>query len=128
MKHPRLLLFDADARTSATLAAFARERSWAFREPGRLSSLARLALTRTPTVVVLRVGRDLERELTALDRITASPTPPATVVLLDSDHPHLAALAWDLDADWVVPARQAHESLTDVVAGLMDARAPKAKP
>ncbi len=72
-----------------------------------------------PAVLIVKTGRDLERELALLDRATwLYPDAPA-VLVADGDQPGLAGLAWDLGAAYVLLPPQPRERLAEIVAGLM---------
>ena len=72
-----------------------------------------------PTVLIVKAGRDLERELGLLER-TAWLYPDAPAVLVcDGDQAELAGLAWDLGAAYVLLPPQPRERLAEITAGLM---------
>ena len=69
--------------------------------------------------MVIKAGRDLERELGLLERAAwLYPDVPA-VLVCDGDQPELAGLAWDLGAAYVLLPPQPRERLAEIVAGLM---------
>jgi hypothetical protein len=70
-------------------------------------------------VLVLRVGRDLEFELSLLERVANLFPDAGTVVVGEATHAALAGLAWDLGADCVLLLPQPGEMLPEVVAGLL---------
>ena len=70
-------------------------------------------------MLVLRPGRDVEREMALLDQVRRSFAETATVVVCPADNHALTGLAWDLGADCVLPPAQLQDHLADVVAGLM---------
>ena len=74
-----------------------------------------------PSVLVLRLGRDLEDELTALDRVRRSFPDAAVVVVGEAEQAALAGLAWDLGARFALFPPLPRDLLPDVVKGLMTA-------
>jgi DNA-binding response OmpR family regulator len=129
MRYPQVLVYEGDGRLAALLRPLAEERRWSLREPRQVEQVLRLLRRSDAAVLVLKLGRDLERELTLLDRVTWLVPAAATVVVGDGDHAALAALAWDLGAGYVHFPPQPRELLAEVVAGLLgqpDAAAPAA--
>ena len=78
-------------------------------------------------MLIVKAGRDLERELALLERATwLYPDVPA-VLVGDGDQPELAGLAWDLGAACVLLPPQPRERLAEIVAGLMGEKAEPEK-
>jgi hypothetical protein len=119
MRYPQLLVYDGDGRLAALLRPLAEQRRWSLREPRQPGACLRLLGRAGPNLLVLRAGRDLERELTLLDRVSWLHPETATVLVADSDHPRLAGLAWDLGAAYVLMPPLPRDSLPEVVAALM---------
>jgi DNA-binding response OmpR family regulator len=119
MRHPMLIIVEGDGRLAGVLRPAAEQHKWAVYEPRQANSILRLLRRGGPAVVVIKAGRDLERELALLERTARLCPEAATVLVGDVDHPALAGLAWDLGADCVVFPPQARELLTDIVTGLM---------
>lgn len=119
MQHPQLLLFDGDARLTALLEPAAAAGKWWLRKPRELAECLELLPRGKPNVLVLRLGRDLERELTALERVHYLFPATATVVVGEADQTTLAGLAWDLGARYVLFPPLSRELLPDLVVGLM---------
>ena len=65
------------------------------------------------------MGRDLEFELSLLERVASLFPDVGTVVVGEAAHAALAGLAWDLGASYVMLLPQPAEMLPDVVAGLL---------
>ena len=70
-------------------------------------------------MLVLRTGRDLERELALLERVTRLVPDTATVLVGDADNAALAALGWDLGLCYVLLPPQPREQLPELVEALM---------
>ena len=71
------------------------------------------------SVFVLRVGRDVVREMTLLEQTAWLFPETATVVVCDADNPPLVNLAWDLGARFVLHPPQVRELLPDIVASYL---------
>ncbi len=121
MRYPQLLVYEGDGRLAAQLRPLAEEKRWALREVRQPEACLRLLGRGRPDVLVLKLGRDLERELTFLDRVNWARPATATVVVSDTDHPGLAGLAWDLGAAYVLLPSAPHDSLTEIVGALLGA-------
>lgn len=123
MRHPQILVFEPDSRLAALLRPLAEERRWALREPRQLGPCLGLLRQGGPGVLVIRLGRDLEREFGLLERVTWLSPATGRVVVGDADQTWLAGLAWDLGADYVLLPPLGRERLAEVVAGLMPGQA-----
>jgi DNA-binding NarL/FixJ family response regulator len=119
MRYPQLIVFEADGRVAAALGPAAEERGWALRQPRRIDGALGLLQRGGPNVLVIRAGRDLEREFTLLDRASEQFPEAAVVVLLDSPHPKLVGLAWDLGAHCVLTADVPRGRLVELVESLL---------
>lgn len=126
MRHPRVVVYETDGRLAATLREVCQARGWALREPRRLRTCLGLFQAGGPAVLVLKLGTDLVREFTLLDRLRwLSPTALA-VVVSDTDQPAVTALAWDLGAHFVLAPPLPRHLLPDVVERLMASEMPHA--
>jgi hypothetical protein len=118
MRFPQLIVFEADGRLAAALRPLAAGRSWALREPRRVESALRLLGRGGPNVLLVRAGRDLEREMGLVERASRL-AGAAVVVVADAGHPRLAGLAWDLGATYVLAPEQARQRLVELVEALL---------
>ncbi|HWG42446.1 MAG TPA: hypothetical protein VN688_06630 [Gemmataceae bacterium] len=119
MRHPQLLVYEADGRLAAALRPLAEKNKWLLREPRQLSACLRLFGRGGPGVLVLRAGRNVERELALLEQVSWLYPDASTVFVGDSDQTRLAGLAWDLGVRWVLLPPQTRERLPEVVTALM---------
>ena len=119
MRHPMLVIVEGDGRLAALLRPAAEQNRWALHEPRQTGACLRLLRRGGPAVLLLKVGRDLERELGLLEQATRLFPDAAAVVVGDVEQPALAGLAWDLGADFVLFPPQPREQLPEIVAGLM---------
>jgi DNA-binding response OmpR family regulator len=117
MRHPQILIVEHDGKLAALLRAAAEQAGYSLREPKQLATCLKLIERAKPSVLVLRIGRDLEREFVLLDRVSKTGT--SVVVVTDSDHPRLIGIARDLDAAFVLPASRVREQLVELVLSLM---------
>jgi hypothetical protein len=121
MRYPQVLVYERDGRLAAMLKTAIDERGlkWALREPREPSACLRLLERGGPAVVAIKLGRDLERELTLLERVAFLHPHAAVVLVGDNEHVGLAGVGWDLGAAYVLLPPMSREILPDIVAGLM---------
>ncbi len=121
MRYPQLLIYGGDARLNALLAPAAEAGRWRLRNPRDLAECLEVLPRGGPGVLVLRLGRDLEGELTAVERVRREFPSTAVVVVGDAEQAALAGLAWDLGVRYAHFPPLPRELLPGVVAGLMAA-------
>lgn len=119
MRYPLLVIYEGDGRLAALLRPAAAAGAWVVREPRQAGACLRWLAKGGPAVLVLRVGRDLEREMGLLQRAACQCPEAGLVVVTEGDHARLAGLAWDLGATFVVTPDRPRESVVEVVEGLM---------
>jgi hypothetical protein len=130
MLHPQIIVHERDGRLAAQLKPLAESERWALREPRQAEPLWRALTQGGPTVLVVKVGRDPDRELALLERVGWQLPDVATVAVGDAtdDADALAGLAWDLGADLALFPPLSRDLLPDAVAGLMRRAARDALP
>ena len=121
MRYPQVLVYERDGLLASLLRAGleSRAKKWVVREPRDPASCLRLLGRGGPAVVVVKLGRDLERELTLLERATHLHPDASAVLVGDAEHLALAGTGWDLGAAYVLLPPMSRESLPDIVVGLM---------
>ncbi len=123
MRMPQIIVYEKDGRLKSQLEPLAEDRRWALREARQPETCLSHLAQRGPAVVVVKAGRDLERELALLDRLTWLYPDAAAVVVADGDTASWAGMAWDLGAAYVLVPPQPRERLSEIVAGLMGEKA-----
>ena len=119
MRIPQIVVYEKDGRLKLQLAELAEQRRWALRETRQPDSCLAHLSQGGSAVVVIKAGRDLERELGLLERVVWLYPEAAVVIVGDGDRPHWAGAAWDLGAAYVLLPPQPPERLSEIVAGLM---------
>jgi hypothetical protein len=119
MRYPQLLVHESDGALAALLRPAAERLRWSLREPRQRERCLRLLARGGPGVLVIKAGRDLERELSLLESVRWLYPETACVLVGDADHARLAGLAWDLGAAYVHLPPQPRDTLPEIVAGLM---------
>lgn len=125
MKYPQVLVYETDGRLAGQLRALCQERSWVLREPRRLESCLQLLRPGGPAVLVLKLGTDLIRELSILERVRLLCPTTAVIVVSDTEPGPFTALAWDLDASFVLAPPLARSDLPELVESLLSTRAER---
>ena len=122
MRYPQLLIYESDGRIGEM---FRRQREqqksrrFALREPRGQESCLRLLRRSGPSALILKVGKDLVRELTLLERVTWQCPDTAVLVVGDTENVLLAELVWDLGASFVLFPPLPREWLPALVDGFL---------
>jgi len=119
MQAPQVVVIEPDGRLLAQVRPLAEAQRWLLREAKTPDAALKLLARPGPAVVLIRVGRDLERELGLLERVAWLYPDAAAVVVGDSDHAVLAGLAWDLGATAVLIPAPEREVLQEAVRALV---------
>jgi hypothetical protein len=127
MRLPQIVVYEKDGRLKLQLEALAEQRRWALREVRQPETCLDLLSRGGPAVLVVKAGRDVERELALLERAAWLYPDAPTVLVADGDQPELAGLAWDVGAACVLLPPQPRERLPEIVAGLMGVKAEAKK-
>jgi DNA-binding NarL/FixJ family response regulator len=124
MHYPQLLVYETDRRLAGLLQRLADKNNWLLREPRQPSAVLRLLDRAGPGVLVLRLSRDLERELTMLEQVSWLHPDTATVLVADNEQRGLSGLAWDLGVRCVLLTPHTRERLEEIVLHLMEQYQP----
>lgn len=126
VQYPQVLVYEQDGTLAHLLrrgsSPAGEERDWVLREPRRPESCLRLLRRGQPSVFVLKVGHDLERELSLLERVGWELPDTSAVVVGENENPVLARLCWDLGAAYVLFPPESREMLPEIVASLLQTK------
>lgn len=128
MLYPQLLVYETDGLLAASLRPLAEERRWALREPRQLGACLRLLRRPHPAVLVLKIGADVIREMSLLERVRWLRPEAATVVVGDVENGALALLAWHFGAGYVLVPPQPRFLLPAVIVSLMEHSVSRLRP
>jgi DNA-binding NtrC family response regulator len=124
MRYAQVLVYETDGRLADSLRGWAHDRGVWLREVRQLSACLNLLRRGGAGVLVLKIGRDLGREIALLERVTWLLPETAIIVVCESEHPGLPALAWDLGAHYVFGTPPRIERLPEIIQGLLPASRP----
>ena len=119
MRNRQVLICESDGRLAHVLRDCVQACGGRLREVRHPRVCLGLLPQGGESVFVLRLGRDLQREMSLLEQVTWLFPETATVVVCDADNPGLVQLAWDLGARFVLHPPQIGEFLADVVKGFL---------
>jgi DNA-binding NarL/FixJ family response regulator len=119
MQQAQIITYGVEERLVALLQELAQSRSIWVRTVQQERACRKLLRTGGAAVLIVALGRDLIRELTLLLDVTTECPQTAVVVVGDTDHPALAALAWDLGARCVLQPPLPIELLPETVLRLL---------
>ncbi|HLW68270.1 MAG TPA: hypothetical protein VKS79_23335 [Gemmataceae bacterium] len=102
MRHPQIVVFENDNLLARQLQETATAHAWLLRESRQTPACLKLLRGGGPSVLVLRVGRDLRRELSFLDDVHAQTPDIPIIVVGNAENPALQSLAYELGATFVL--------------------------
>jgi DNA-binding NarL/FixJ family response regulator len=124
MHQAQVLTYGIQGVVAERLRELAQTRRFWLRETSQLAACRNLVQLAPPSVFILILGRDLERELELLEQVHACLPGTPTIVVGDADHPSLVGLAWDLGATFALFPPISVELITELVAGFLPVAAP----
>ncbi len=123
MHRAQVLAYGIEGRLADQFRGLAQAQGWWFRPLRHTQACLNLLRQSGPAVFVLKIGRDLERELTLLERVSWLFPETAAIVIGASDDLLLAGLAWDLGAKCVMLPPSSFELLAETVQGFLPVKA-----
>ena len=128
MRHPQVLVYESDGRLAELLRRESKVRGWSVREPRSIDACLRLLSRGGPNALILKMGKDLVREATLLERVNWLFPDTAAFVISETEDERLAALTWDLGASLIVSPALQRYSLVDLVAGFLERESDRTAP
>ncbi len=119
MRHPQIITFETDGALARSLDTIAQERRWLQREVRQTSACLNLLAPGSPSVLVMKLGRNLIRELTFLDRVHAAMPDVPIVAVSDAEDVTLMSIVLEMGASFVIQPPQPRQSLAKIVDSLM---------
>jgi DNA-binding NtrC family response regulator len=127
MKHPQIVVYESDGALAGMLRRLAGEHSWLLRESRQPGPCLRLLAESRPSLLLLKLERELLDGMTLLGQIAAR-APDCPVILISDvkmegaeQRAQLSALAFDLGARYVLFPPLQQPVIEDLVFGLLTA-------
>jgi hypothetical protein len=121
MHSAQVLAYENDGKLTERLRPLSKERGFWLRQVRQHAACLQVLGRDAPDVLVLKLGRDLEREMSVLEQAGRLFPDTACIVVGDSDFPGLESLAWDLGARFVLFPPQPLDMLPELVAHMLGA-------
>lgn len=122
MRYPQVIVFEPDGRLANLLQPLIHAQSWLLRQPRRVETALKLLARGGPQVLVIRAGRDLEREFGLLQQAALRYPEAFVLLVLDNDHPRLPGLGWDLGATFVLSPGESRDRIAQLLQSLLHER------
>ena len=120
MRSAQVLVIENDSLLTAMLEGLVVERQRCLlRHPRDLTECLEMLRESGQSVVVLRLGRQVEEEMRLLAEVAYHYPDTGLVVVGEAVQAPLAGLTWDLGADYVLILPQPREMLPEIVGGLL---------
>jgi hypothetical protein len=119
MQQTQVVTYGIDGVLAERLRELAQAQRFWLRETSQFDACRNLIATAPPSVLVIVLGKDLERELALVERAHACVPGMPTIVVGESDHPVLAGLAWELGATYALFPPTPVEVIADLIVRLL---------
>ncbi len=118
MQQTQILTFGLTGIAIESLRELATSRRIWLRETSHAEACQNL-LQEGPTVFIVQLGRDLERELSLVELAHECSPRSATIVIGETDNAALAGLAWEIGAAYVLFPPTPVERLAEIVTFML---------
>src|SRR5438128_1549925 len=102
MQQTQVITYGIDGVLAERLRELAQSHRFWLRETSQFAACQSLVNSSPPSVLVMGLGRDLERELALLEQVHGCLPETRVIALGEADHPALAGLAWELGATFAL--------------------------
>jgi hypothetical protein len=120
MRAPQIIVYESERWIAELLSGTAEVWQWPLRELRDESAIVRALRQGGPSVLIVGVGDDVERDLSLLGRLTWLCPDARAVAVSGVTSADLTGLAWDLGATYVLAPPLPRDALLSVVLGLME--------
>jgi DNA-binding NtrC family response regulator len=121
MHHPQVVVFETDGLLARHLGEITERHRWLVRESRQHPACFNLLRRGGPSVLVVKLGRDLVREMSLVGEVTRELPDVPVVVVNDSGDTRVSELAYDLGTTFVVAPPVSRQWLGSVVEQCMNA-------
>ena len=120
MQQTQIVTLGLDGVLAERLRELAQTRRIWLRETSQIGACRNLVESTAPSVLVLVLGRDLEKELALLEQTHAALPETATIVVGETGNPAIEGLAWELGATYVVFPPTPIERVGEIIMRLLE--------
>ena len=120
MRMPQIVVYESDRGLAEMLRGTAEVWGWPLRELRDEAALLRALRQGGPSVVVIEIAGDIERDLALLGRLAWLCPEVRAIAVSSVASEELVGLAWDLGAVFVLAPPQPRDILLPLVLGLME--------
>ena len=119
MQQTQVVTYGIDGVLAERLRELAQAHRFWLRETSQFAACRSLIVSTAPSVFVVVLGKDLERELALVEQVHACLPGTQTIVVGETDHPALAGLAWELGATYALFPPTPVEMIADLIVKLL---------
>ncbi len=119
MKQALVLVYEQEGHLAARLEEASKSQRFTLKTVRRPSDCLDSLRRTGASVLLMKLGRDVEQELSLLEQVSWLFPDTATVVTGDVDNPVLASLCWDLGAACVHFPPLLRDFLPEIVTSLL---------
>lgn len=121
MRHPQIVVYESDGTLARHLTETVGQHKWLLREARQTPACLNLVRRRGPTTLVVKVGRNVERELSLINAARRMAPAVPMAVVSDVDDGILEALLYDLGASFVLQPPLSSSRFVELVERMMQA-------
>lgn len=115
MQQLQVLTYGINGALAERLREMAQSHRVWLRETSQLAACRNLLQASSPSVFVMVLGGDLEKELALLELVHASLPSTSSIVIGEADNPALAGLAWELGATYALFPPTPVERISEII-------------
>jgi len=115
MQQTQVVTYGIDGVLAERLRELAQAHRFWLRETSQFTACASLIAASPPTIFLIVLGKDLERELSLVEQVHACLPATRTIVEGEADHPALAGLARELGATFALFPPTPVEMISDLI-------------
>jgi len=119
VQQTQVVTYGIDGVLAERLRELAQAQRFWLRETSQFSACCSLIVSTAPSVFVVVLGKDLERELALVEQVYACLPSTRTIVVGETDNPALAGLAWELGATYALFPPTPVEMIADLIVRLL---------
>lgn len=123
MQQTQIITCGIDGPLLERLQELAQARRWWLRPTSQPEACRDLVHASPPSVLIVRLGRDLEDELALLEWVHRALPATASIAVGEADNPVLAGLAWEMGVTYALFPPTPIEAINDLIVRLLEEKA-----